>query len=262
MKPRRSVERIVEAELLDEEVADESLLSMDNAVSLEELSEAYAKLLTQQDSSSIQHATAPNAVDDHSESDSADADLDELDSIEERGEDGCPVTPTGILEAIFFVGDSENRPFSAVELANMMRGLQASDIPELVAELNEKYRRDGHVLEIVSVDGGFRMQLVSDLDAFRNIVTAKVKETQLNQNAVDCLSLVAYRPGSTCEEIEQIWGRPASSVLSLLVRRELLRIDRQGHGKMAKTHYFPAERFLNLVGIASLDDLPTVDEDY
>ncbi len=260
MKSRHRVERIVEAESLEVVAADEALLAMDDAVSLEELSEAYAKLLTQQDSSGENGSTVP--METEGDSDNISTENNELESFEERGEDGCPVSAAGILEAIFFVGNSENHPFSALQLANMMRGVQASDIPELVSELNEKYRRGGHVLEIVSVDDGFRMQLVNDLDAFRNTVTAKVRETQLTQNAVDCLSVVAYRPGSTCEEIEQIWGRPATGVLSLLVRRELIRIDRQGHGKTAKTYYFPADRFLNLVGIATLEDLPTVDDEY
>ncbi len=188
-------------------------------------------------------------------------DEEEFESFEERAEDGCLVSPASILEAILFVGNSENRPCTAVQLASMMRGVQAADIPALVAELNTKYRNDGSVLEIVAIDDGFRMQLANDLDAFRNTVTARVRETQLSQSAVDCLSVVAYRPGSTCEEIERIWGRPASNALSLLVRREILRVDRQGHGKTAKTHYFPSERFLNLVGIESLEDLPSVDDD-
>jgi segregation and condensation protein B len=260
MKPRRSVERIVETESSNESLASEELLAMDEAVSLEELSQAYAKLITQQESSGA--IALPDLTEAEGDSENLDDDEDELDSFEERAEDGCLITPTSILEAILFVGNSENLPSTADELSSMMRGVHATDIPALVSELNAKYRQHGHVLEIVPIVDGYRMQLASDLDAFRNTVVARVRESQLSQSAVDCLSVVAYRPGSTCEEIEQIWGRAASNALSLLVRRELLRVDRQGHGKTAKAHYFPSERFLNLVGIESLDDLPRVDDDY
>jgi segregation and condensation protein B len=262
MKPRRSVERIVETESSNESLASEELLAMDDAVSLEELSQAYAKLITLQESSGAIASPDLTVAEGDSEDEDIDEDEDELESFEERAEDGCLITPTSILEAILFVGNSENLPSTAAELSSMMRGVQATDIPALVSELNAKYRHHGHVLEIVPIDDGYRMQLANDLDAFRNTVAARVRETQLSQSAVDCLSVVAYRPGSTCEEIEQIWGRSASNALSLLVRRELLRVDRQGHGKTAKTHYFPSERFLNLVGIESLDDLPRVDDDY
>ena len=90
----------------------------------------------------------------------------------------------------------------------------------------------------------------------------KLRETQLNQAAIDCLSLVAYRPGVTREEVERLWSRPASSVLSLLVRRDLLRIERKGKGKQAVTKYFPTDRFLNLIGIESLDDLPVAESEF
>ncbi len=51
MKTRRSVERIVESETDNPSLGNEDLLAMDDAVSLEELSQAYAKLITQHDSS-------------------------------------------------------------------------------------------------------------------------------------------------------------------------------------------------------------------
>ncbi len=71
----------------------------------------------------------------------------------------------------------------------------------------------------------------------------KIRETQLNQAAIDCLSLVAYRPGITREEIEHLWNRSASSVLGLLVRRDLLRIEREGKGKSSSIRYFTRNVF-------------------
>jgi segregation and condensation protein B len=256
MKSRFGVQRI-EVELDAASEAERALDSVDQARTLEELSEAYAKLLE----ASGQQADQPS---DSSESKPSlsdkltDAEVDAEDEST-ASVDGVPVSPEGIIEAILFVGDPNNRGLTADELAGLMRGVDTSEVYDIVNELNARYQRNAHVLRIVENAGRFQMSLVEDLQGWQGTFTGKLRETQLNQSALDCLALVAYQPGATREEVEILWGRAASQPLSLLVRRELLRVERQGHGKEAKNHYYPTERFLSLVGIESLNDLPRTD---
>jgi len=69
------------------------------------------------------------------------------------------VNPTSILEAMLFVGNSENQPITAKEMAALMRGVSEEDISELVAELNESYAADGTPFEITTRDGGYQMTM-------------------------------------------------------------------------------------------------------
>jgi segregation and condensation protein B len=90
---------------------------------------------------------------------------------------------------------------------------------------------------------------------------SKAKETQLTQSAIDCLALVAYQPGITREEIEKQWNQPAASMLSNLVRRGLLRIEKPSTAPASHPgNYFTTDRFLDVIGLDSLDDLPLADE--
>jgi segregation and condensation protein B len=50
-------------------------------------------------------------------------------------------------------------------------------------------------------------------------------------------------------------GKPSSHILTQLVRRGLLRIQRPD-GKRRTPHYYTTERFLRLFNLQSLDDLP------
>ncbi len=256
MKPKRGVQRI-EPDQIDAHATDASSID-DGAFSLEELSAAYSKLIGEPDvgDSQSDDGTGTSAsVQDESES------LAGTESARES-DDTCLVTGRSIIEAALFVGNPNNIGLNAETVASMMRGVQASEVVDWIEELNRHYIEQGHVMRIVQVESGYRMQLAPEHQSIRDSMTGKLRETQLNQAAIDCLSLVAYRPGISREELERLWSRPASSVLGLLVRRELLRVEREGKGKQALIKYFPTDRFLNLIGIASLDDLPMAESEF
>jgi segregation and condensation protein B len=258
------VQRIESEESQVAEASPSDWIELDQAVSLEELSAAYARLLGPAADGEVE-------VDDRdlTEEDPKVASLvmagktsPPSESLpRDREHDGVPVSARAILEAILFVGNADNRALSSVEIAGWMRDVLPSEIDDLVVELNRLYAEDQHVMRLVASDGGYRLQLGEPFEGLRGVLTGRVRETQLNQAAVDCLSLVAYQPGATREEIEKLWGKPASSVLGLLVRRELLRLERAGQGKGASSRYYPTEKFLNLVGIESLADLPVAESD-
>ncbi|MDZ4852991.1 MAG: SMC-Scp complex subunit ScpB [Pirellulaceae bacterium] len=261
MKNRRGVQRI-ESEEPVEEMDVLAAIDSENELSLEELSAAYSKLLGESTPSSLE-------VDDQKTKTRTEEDLDADDPISELDKDtnpeevdACSITGKSILEAILFVGHAGNEGVRSESVSAMMRGVHPSEIDEWIVELNQQYAEQDNAMRIVHDEGGYRMQLPPELHSVRDSMYGKLRETQLNQAAIDCLSLVAYRPGATREEIEQLWGRPAVSVLSLLVRRELARVEREGKGKQPITRYYPTERFLNLLGIASLDDLPVAESEF
>ena len=93
----------------------------------------------------------------------------------------------------------------------------------------------------------------------RNRFYGKVREARLSQAAVDVLAIVAYQQPLSSEQVSRLRGRPCSHVLSQLVRRGLLRIERRGE-KLRTPYYFTTDRFLELFGLESLEDLPQSEE--
>ncbi len=231
-------------------------MANEDELSLEELSAAYSKLIGEPTGVDVDDDPIAN------EAFEVELDMDAKSADSGLAGDSCAVTGRSILEAVLFVGNPENVGLSAASVSGMMRGVQASDVVEWIAELNQYYVEQGHAMRIIEDDRGYRMVLAPELQSIRDSMYGKLRETQLNQAAIDCLSLVAYRPGIARDEVERLWGRPASSVLGLLVRRDLLRIERVGKGKQMVTRYFPTDRFLNLIGVASLDDLPVAESEF
>lgn len=172
------------------------------------------------------------------------------------GDEQCEISPQSILEALLFVGDPSGGPIPAERLAGVMRGVEPAEIHDLVEELNRRYDHAGSPYRIVSEGAGYRLSLREQFASIRDKFFGKVKQARLSQAAVDVLALVAYHQPVSAENVGQLRGAPSGAVLSQLVRRQLLSVERPDPASRV-IHYRTTRRFLDVFGLASLDDLPT-----
>ena len=168
-----------------------------------------------------------------------------------------------IIEAMLFVGNRENRPLNAEQVAEKLRNVSAEDVDQAIARLNELYQERNRPYTIIPERNGYRMTLRSEFEAVRANFYGKVRGARLSQQAIDTLAVVAYRQPITAEEIQNIRRQPCSTVLNQLVRRNLLKISREMRDEQKVAFYHTTSRFLELFQIKSLDDIPKTDElDY
>jgi segregation and condensation protein B len=85
------------------------------------------------------------------------------------------------------------------------------------------------------------------------------KDVKLSQDALEVLALVAYQQPVTRVDVEATGKPNAAALLRQLLRRELIRLER-GDGSADDVRYFTTSRFLQLFGLASLDDLPRAED--
>jgi segregation and condensation protein B len=173
--------------------------------------------------------------------------------------DPCPISPQTILESLLFVGNRDARPVEAHQAAELMRGVTPAEIAGLVDALNGRYQQRGCPYYVIEEGAGYRLTLRDEFGSLRDRFYGRVRETRLSQAAVDVLAIVAYRQPVTADQIRHIRGKPSARLLSQLVRRGLLEIERS-EGKPSKVQYRTAPRFLELFGIESLADLPQSEE--
>ncbi len=241
----------------EEESADNGLDDFegppdDHGLSLDQLSQAYADL--------IQSGADPYDTTHDDEEGQRDEDIaDETGGEAAAATDSFEVTPRSILEAILFVGTPENSPLTSKQIASLMRGVRAEEIDELVGELNASYAVGGCPYTIASVGAGYQMVLRDELASLRDRFYGRVKEARLSQAAIDVLAIVAYNQPLTREEVDELRGKPSSKLLTQLVRRQLLGVDRPDE-QPRKTLYYTTERFLDLFGLESIADLPQSQE--
>jgi segregation and condensation protein B len=234
----------------------------DQGLSLDELSQAYAALLTKGADPYPDVAAddgtgeAGNAATDDS---LAAADMLTADGTLPvvRGEDeaSCEVTPRSILEAILFVGHPLGEPLTSERIAGLMRGVRPAEIDDLVLSLNDEYTAAGAPYEIVFVGMGYQLALREAFGPLRDAFFGRVREARLSQAAIDILAIVAYHQPVTAEEIDRRRGKPSGAIIAQLVRRDLLAVERKSE-KKAKPHYRTTDRFLQLFDLEDLSELP------
>jgi segregation and condensation protein B len=262
MRKRRGESKAVGSEAHGGALADDPQPEL----SLNALSEAFAEALgrggeatkpTQQTAGDEANPSAAGAMDPiPPDDDSADAGGD---LAAAPGDEQCEISPLSILEALLFVGDPAGGALPAARLAGVMRGVEPGEIHGLVRELNRRYSAAGTAFLVVGEGDGYRLALRDQHRGVRRKFFGRVRQARLSQAAIDVLALVAYRQPVTGDQISQLRGKPSGPVLTQLVRRQLLRIERPV-GKPKPVHYRTTRRFLELFHLKSLEDLPTSQE--
>lgn len=171
---------------------------------------------------------------------------------------GCEITPRSILEAILFVGHPQGEPLASQQIAGLMRGVTGDEVDELVRELNAAYSAEYAPYQIQSRGAGYLLELREEFAPLRDNFYGRIKEVRLTQGTIDVLAIVAYNQPIGLQEIDRIRGRSSGAAISQLVRREIVAYEK-AEEKGSKPTYRTTERFLDLYGLESLDDLPQVD---
>jgi segregation and condensation protein B len=156
---------------------------------------------------------------------------------------------------MLFVGSPDNEPLTSQQVASLMRGVRPQEVAELVEQLNARYQGEGCPYHVCSVGSGYRLLLRDEYASLRDKFYGRVREARLSQPALDVLAVVAYRQPLTRQEVDELRGHPSGAILSQLVRRQLLRIERP-EDNPRQVRYFTTDRFLDLFGLEGLAELP------
>jgi len=137
--------------------------------------------------------------------------------------------------------------------------ITSTQIRDAIDGVNERMQEQGSCYQIQETSMGFRMVVVPDLGYWVRLLRENPKPMKLRQPALETLSIIAYRQPVTRSEMEAIRGVSVDSALQRLVEYELVyamgRADLPGR----PVQYGTTEKFLEFVGIRSIDELPATD---
>jgi segregation and condensation protein B len=170
----------------------------------------------------------------------------------ESDDESAPPSLKRILEAILFTGGA---PLSVVRATEAVRGLTPAQLAEIVDELNRDYRSQGRPYRIQLRDQGYELTLQPRFRSVVDRLYGSTREARLSPQALDVLSLVAYRQPATKQEIESLRGAESGGQLRQLVRLGLIALQR-GEASQKEVYYGTTAKFLTLFGLHNLDDLP------
>ena len=151
----------------------------------------------------------------------------------------------------------------AVEVSRIAAALmQDTDtVRRVVRSMMERYEQDGRGIQIIEIEGAFQMCTKASMYEHLIKIAHVPKKHVLTDVLLETLSIIAYKQPITKQEIEAIRGVKSDHSVKKLIEYNLAcevgRMDAPGRPILFGT----TEDFLRSFGIASLEDLPVVNQD-
>lgn len=176
-------------------------------------------------------------------------------------DDATPCADLPLAQRVEALLLSADRPLSVGRMATVL-GIEGDDtapIEGAIAALNEVFDGEGRAVRIERLAGGFRVMTRPELAPLVSRLHAERAQHRLSQAALETLSIVAYRQPVMRAELEAIRGVACGEVLRTLMDRRLVKITGRAEELGRPMLYGTTRNFLNVFGLATLDDLPAVE---
>jgi len=176
-----------------------------------------------------------------------------LEAASSAGSSAVKVTAETIIEAILFATDS---PLPAAKIAQIMGAGDAKSVKSHIEALNRQYAENGRSFRIDQIAKGYQMLTVPAYNSWVSKVLRARSETKLSPAAMETLAIIAYKQPILRAEIEAIRGVAAGEIVNRLREMNLVKIVGRAEELGRPMLYGTTRRFLEVFGLASLDDLP------
>lgn len=162
------------------------------------------------------------------------------------------------IEALLFASE---RSLSETKMKTVL-GIEDEDatkqIKLAIDSLNTSYEKEARAFRIERIAGGYRVMTREELAPLVSRLHAERQQQKLSQAALETLSIIAYRQPVMRAEIEVIRGVACGDVLRGLMDRRLVKIVGRAEELGRPMLYGTTKDFLNIFGLANLNDLPEV----
>lgn len=161
-----------------------------------------------------------------------------------------------ILEALLLAAPE---PVTARRLASVVPESNTAEVREQLAELNQGYEAEGRGFRIEEIGGGYQLRTLPELAPYLQALRPS-PPLRMSRASLETLAIVAYQQPLTRAEIEHVRGVDVGAVVRSLLERRLVRVA--GHREVPGRPmlYATTPRFLEVFGLDSLSDLPTLRE--
>ena len=161
------------------------------------------------------------------------------------------------IECIIFISD---QPVSVDKLQQVFTELERGEIKKCVKELVQDWEELGRGVVLEEVAGGYQFRTDPAYSEYVTNFNKRVKKFRLSRAALEVIAIIAYKQPVTKVEVENIRGVDSSGVINALLERRILEIKGRKEVIGKPFLYGTTPEFLEVFGLKSLSDLPTLKE--
>lgn len=160
------------------------------------------------------------------------------------------------LEALLFVSDE---PVSGAKLAELLEA-NPSDIDSMLFEMSTEYREENRGFQLREVAGGWRFFSHPAHHRLIENFILSWDTRRLSQAALEALAVIAYNQPVVRSKVSAIRGVNSDGVISSLIEKSLVREVGKDKNQGNAILYGTTRTFLEKFGLASLSELPNLEE--
>jgi segregation and condensation protein B len=167
-----------------------------------------------------------------------------------------PATETAMAE----VAEIFAEPAEAAEIYQEVPSLiTLTQVRETMDEIAAELRAADDGLLLIEGTNGYRLVTHPSVARWVRVLRQEPPPVKLSPSSIETLAIVAYRQPVTRGEIETIRGVSAEAGINKLLERELIYVVGRADLPGRPIQYGTTDRFLEFVGMKSLDELPASD---
>jgi len=161
------------------------------------------------------------------------------------------------IESIIFISD---QPVTVDKLTLAFPDIERSQIRKCLKELVSDWEELNRGFFLAEIAGGFQFRTDPKHSEDISNYNKKIKKFRLSRAALEVIAIIAYKQPVTRVEIESIRGVDSSGVINVLLERRVVEIKGRKEVIGKPFLYGTTVDFLEIFGLKSLNDLPTLKE--
>jgi len=159
-----------------------------------------------------------------------------------------------VLEALLFASGD---PLPAKRVCDIVEGTTVEEVKATLQDLSVDLLTRG--IRLVEVAGGWQLRTAPEHQRYVRKLFRE-RPQRLTRAATETVAIVAYKQPVTRMEIETVRGVDSGAVLESLVERRLVKVIGRKDVPGRPLVYATTKEFLELFGLRSLRDMPTLPE--
>lgn len=163
----------------------------------------------------------------------------------------------GTIEALLLTTD---RALSEAKMKEVLGKVHARQIAAAITQLNQAYADTGRSFRIEQVAGGWQILTLPKYAPMLALLHRSRAQMKLSPAALETLAIISYKQPTLRAEVEAIRGVSCGEVLRSLMERRLVKIVGRAEEIGRPMLYGTTKLFLEAFGLASLKDLPKVED--
>jgi segregation and condensation protein B len=161
-----------------------------------------------------------------------------------------------LIEAVLYM---ETNPVAADALVRIT-GLSEEAVSLALSEIGARCKSESSGIELLETAAGYLFSPKQDYWEILREHYGKKNRIKLSRAAIETLTIIAYMQPVTRAEIEQIRGVNVDNMIRLLLERNLIREAGKKDAPGKPVQYGTTKEFLDVFHLASIADLPRLDE--